>query len=35
VSLKYDLESGQVVRTADEPAKAYPEPADDGEAKPD
>jgi hypothetical protein len=40
VSLKYDLETGQVVRTADDPAQADPEQADpeqaaDAEAKAD
>jgi acyl dehydratase len=35
ISLKYDLESGQIVRTADNPAKAGSEPAPDSEAKPD
>jgi acyl dehydratase len=35
VSLKYDLESGQVVRTAGDPANAEPKPDTGGEAKPD
>jgi hypothetical protein len=35
VSLKYDLETGQVVRTADDPATADPEQGAGGEAKPD
>ena len=35
VSLKYDLETGQVVRTADDPAKADPEPDAGADAKPD
>lgn len=35
VSLKYDLETGQVVRTAADPANSGPEPAANGEAKPD
>ena len=35
VSLKYDLETGQVVRTADDPAKADPEPDAGAYPKPD
>jgi hypothetical protein len=35
VSLKYDLETGQVVRTADDPAPADSQQAAGGEAKPD
>jgi acyl dehydratase len=35
ISLKYDLETGQIVRTADDPAKAAPAPDAVGEAKPD
>ena len=35
VSLKYDTETGQVVRTAPNAAPAEPEPASEGEAQPD
>jgi hypothetical protein len=35
VSLKYDLESGQVVRTVDDPAKADPEQDAGGESTAD
>ena len=35
ISLKYDLESGQIVRTADSAEKAAPAPAAEGEAEAD
>jgi acyl dehydratase len=35
ISLKYDLESGQIVRTADSAETAAPAPSADDEAKPD